>query len=133
MKYTGLILLMTCIFSVKAQTVSNLDTVAKGSSIAKIINRPLFGDSLASSFCIVIRDEVPAHIHEFHSEHVLVLEGEALMTLGKDKFTIRKNDLIFIPKKTEHSVKNTGKVPLKVLSIQSPFFDGRDRVLVTPR
>ena len=133
MKLAGQILLLTCSFSVNAQTVSNLDTTGSRSSFTKILNRSLFGDSLASSFCILIKDEVPAHLHEHHSEHVMVIEGEAMMTLGNNKFVIRKNDLIFIPKKTIHAVKNTGKTPLKVLSIQSPYFDGGDRVFVDPK
>jgi len=54
----------------------------------------------------------------------------ALMKMAGKEFAIKKNDLIFIPKGTVHSVKNTGKDPLRILSVQSPYFDGKDRVMV---
>jgi mannose-6-phosphate isomerase-like protein (cupin superfamily) len=50
------------------------------------------------------------------------------MKLGNATFKISEGDVIFIPLNTFHSVKSTGKVPLKVLSIQSPEFDGSDRI-----
>jgi mannose-6-phosphate isomerase-like protein (cupin superfamily) len=106
------------------------DTIGAHFFSGNIYNKPCFGDSLSSSFCIVIRNEVKAHKHQYHSEHVLVLEGSGQMTLGGKTFDIKKDDLVFIPKNTIHSVRSTGSVPLKVLSIQSPFFDGRDRVFV---
>jgi mannose-6-phosphate isomerase-like protein (cupin superfamily) len=57
-----------------------------------------------------------------------VLEGKAEMTLNDKTFSIKKGDVIFIPKNSFHSVKTTSKIPLKVLSIQAPYFDGKDRV-----
>ena len=89
----------------------------------------LFQDSVdCSSFLILIEKEVKKHKHLSHNEHVYVLEGRGKMFLGDESFSIRKGDLIFIPKNTFHSVKTTSKKPLKVISIQAPFFDGTDRV-----
>jgi mannose-6-phosphate isomerase-like protein (cupin superfamily) len=113
-----------------AQTAFNTDTIGSESKTENIYSRPLFGDSLSSSFCILIKKEVKAHKHLLHSEHVTVLEGEGLMKLEDRAFTIKKGDVIFIPKKSVHSVKTTGRTPLKVLSVQSPFFDGSDRIMV---
>lgn len=93
-------------------------------------NKALFGDSLVNSFCIVIKTEVKAHKHQEHSEHVIVLDGEGMMKLGDKKFEIKKGDVIFIPKNTVHSVKSTGKVPLKVISVQAPLFNGSDRIFI---
>ena len=45
-------------------------------------------------------------------------------------FEIKKGDVVFIPKNTAHAVKSTGKQPLKVLSVQSPNFDGKDRIFI---
>jgi mannose-6-phosphate isomerase-like protein (cupin superfamily) len=50
------------------------------------------------------------------------------MTLGDSIFNIHEGDLIFIPSNTFHAVITTSKKLLKVLSVQSPFFDGRDRI-----
>ena len=52
------------------------------------------------------------------------------MFLDEKEFVVRKGDFVFIPKNTPHSVKVISNVPLKVLSVQAPFFDGKDRVLL---
>ena len=106
------------------------DTIGTQTLSDNIYNKALAGDSLASSFCILIKKEVKAHKHQKHSEHVLVLEGTGLMKLNGKTFEIKKGDLVFIERNQVHSVKNTGPVPLKVLSIQAPRFDGSDRVFV---
>ena len=106
------------------------DTVGSKTISDNLYNRAAFGDSLASSFCILIKKEVKLHKHLNHSEHVMVLEGEGMMRLGEKKFKIKKGDLVFIPKNTIHSVKTTSTYPLKVYSIQSPAFDGKDRIMI---
>ena len=113
-----------------SQTVTNTDTIGESSRAVNIYNKALFGDSLSSSFCIVIKNEVKDHKHQYHSEQVIVLEGEGLMQLNGKSFMVKKNNVIFIPKNAIHSVKCISKMPLKILSIQAPFFDGNDRVFV---
>ena len=51
-------------------------------------------------------------------------------TFEKRAKTKGKGDFVFIPKNTPHSVNVISKVPLKVISVQAPFFDGKDRVLL---
>ena len=133
MRYWILIFLTSAIFSVNSQTVINLDTFSIPAKTENIYNKSLFGDSLVSSFCIIIKNEVKSHKHEFHSEHVLVIDGEGQMHLGDKVFKIKKGDLVFIPKNTVHSVKTTSKQPLKVISIQAPLFDGKDRIIIAEK
>ena len=52
------------------------------------------------------------------------------MNLDDKLFKIKKSDLVFIPKNSVHPVKTTSKQPLKVLGIQAPFFDGKDRIMI---
>ena len=130
MRYYISILFATCFLFGKSQTVINTDTIHNDPKSENIFMKPLFGDSLASSFCIIIPKEVKPHKHPYHSEHLQILEGEGLMKLGDKTFAVKKGDLIFIPKNMVHSVKSTGAVPMKVLSIQAPYFNGDDRVMV---
>jgi hypothetical protein len=95
-----------------------------------LYNKPLFNDSLASSFVILIKKEVKPHKHLQHTENVVVLEGTGQMQLGEKNFEIKKGDVVFIPKNTVHAVRSTGKQPLKILSVQSPNFDGKDRIFI---
>jgi mannose-6-phosphate isomerase-like protein (cupin superfamily) len=105
--------------SIGAKTVSD-----------NIYNKALFSDSLASSFVIIIKKEVKLHKHLQHSEHVVVLEGKGQMTLGSKSFAIKKGDVVFIPKNTFHGVISMDEQPLKVLGVQSPKFDGKDRIFI---
>ncbi|MBA2613891.1 MAG: cupin domain-containing protein [Bacteroidetes bacterium] len=125
-----LIFLISFIYSVNSQTVVNLDTLKLPASTENVYNKLLFNDSLASSFCVIVKNEVKPHKHQYHCEHIYVVEGEGQMKLGDRVFKIKKNDLVFIPKNIIHSVKTTSKQPLKVLSIQAPLFDGKDRVFI---
>lgn len=87
-------------------------------------------DSLASSFIIWVKKEVKLHKHNFHTENVYVIEGSGVMKLGDAEFEIKQGDYIFIPKNTPHRVKVTSEIPLKILSVQSPYFDGKDREML---
>jgi len=120
----GMTLLVT---QAKSQTVANTGTIEPGSTGITVKN--LFSDSLCSSFCIIVKNEIKSHKHLKHSEHVIVESGEGVMKLNDKEFNIKEGDVIYIPKNTVHSVIVKGKKPLKVLSIQSPFFNGDDRVL----
>lgn len=130
MRYCWGILFVICFYSGRSQTVLPTDSIGTQTLSENIYNKQLFGDSLSTSFCIVIKKEVKAHKHHYHSEHVVVVEGEGLMKLNGKSFSIKKGDLVFIPKNAVHSVKRVSKEPLKVLSIQSPRFNGSDRIFV---
>ncbi len=118
------------ITSAKAQNKEVMNTESYEPGNTNITTKNLFSDSLSSSFSIIIKSEVKAHKHLKHSEHVIVESGEGVMRLGEKEFTIKPGDIIFIPKNTVHSVIVKGKKPLKVLSIQSPYFNGEDRVMM---
>ncbi len=130
MRFCVLIFFITLFNSVNSQTVTNLDTLKLPVKTENIYNKALFNDSLASSFCIIIKNSVKPHKHQYHSEHVFVVEGEGEMKLGEKNFKIKKGDLVFIPKNTIHSVRTISKEPLKVISILAPIFDGKDRIII---
>lgn len=114
----------------QAQTWQNADTVTCPKEAENIYVRQLYSDSLSSSYVIFIKKQVKLHKHISHSEHVVVLSGKGDMVLGDKVFPIKKGDVIFISKNTPHSVVTTSKKPLKVISIQSPKFYGKDRVML---
>lgn len=93
----------------------------------------LAGDTLVSSFLIYVNDQVKPHYHAEHSEHVYVLEGRGTMTMDDSVFTVNPGDFIFIPQGTVHSAARISEEPLKVISIQAPFFDGKDRIMSPPK
>jgi mannose-6-phosphate isomerase-like protein (cupin superfamily) len=112
-----------------AQCISTDTLALRGGS--PIRSQAVYSDSACSSFLLEIDREVKAHYHRAHTEHIVVLSGSATMRLGDKRMTVKAGDVIFIPKGTVHAVEVVGEVPLKVLSIQAPFFNGQDRVWVT--
>lgn len=93
-----------------------------------LVVEALYTDAATSSFSIHIRDAVPLHQHEWHTEQIWVLQGKAIMTLGDKTFPIRKGDYVIIPMQMAHAVKVTSRKPLQVISIQAPEFKGEDRI-----
>lgn len=90
--------------------------------------KKIFSDQNATVFIINIKKFVKKHFHESHTETVTIIDGRALMSLNNETFIVKKGDHIIIPPKTPHSVFVKGNKPLKVLSVQSPEFSGKDRI-----
>ena len=129
MKYILSFLLALGTISSFCQNYQSLDSVKAYGDYENIYLRKGYSDSLVSSFVIYIKKEVKEHKHATHSEHVYILDGTGEMTLDKKTFSVKKGDMIFIPKNTFHSLKVTSATPVKVLSVQAPLFDGKDRVM----
>jgi mannose-6-phosphate isomerase-like protein (cupin superfamily) len=128
MKRIVCLILVFLPFFIKAQQFQSLDTIKAPSYYDNIYSKPLASDSLSSSFVIFIKKEVKKHRHVFHTEQVIILEGEGEMLLEDKIIKVKKGDIVFIPKNTLHSLKVTSSSAVKVLSIQSPYFDGKDRI-----
>jgi mannose-6-phosphate isomerase-like protein (cupin superfamily) len=95
-----------------------------------IYSEKIAEDSLQSTFFIAIKKQVLHHYHKEHSECIVVLSGSGEMSMGNQKIKLRGGMQVSIPKNTVHSVFVTSKKPLRVISIQSPMFDGKDRYFV---
>ena len=123
--------LCICLLAAYAQAQVNVspDTLKDNGSGAVQVTKLAY-DSLCSTFCILIPNQVKAHFHAHHTENVVISEGTGIMRLGEREFPVKPGDVIVIPKGTVHSVRSTGTTPLKVISVQSPYFDGKDRVMV---
>ncbi|MDN4165682.1 cupin domain-containing protein [Cytophagales bacterium LB-30] len=111
-----------------AQQFQNLGRVQAPANFENIHVQPLFQDSLSSGFVIFIKKEVKLHLHEHHTESVYILEGYGEMIVENTLLNVKAGDYIFLPKNTPHAVYVKSEIPLKVLSIQSPRFDGSDRI-----
>lgn len=114
----------------KAQNVIAIDTFKVTQVYENVLVKKINSDRNSSTFLILIKKEVKLHKHQVHSETIYVLEGSGEMRLGEKKYQIKKGDVLFIPENTPHSVTVTSDIPLKVLSIQAPEFDGADRILL---
>ncbi len=118
------------LFSVPAfsQNFFDFSSIQPDSEFENVFSKQIYSDSNATSFIIWIKKEVKTHYHATHTEQIVVLEGEALMIIGSEMVQLKPGMMVTIPQKTNHSVQVTSETPLKVLSVQSPLFDGKDRV-----
>ena len=137
LRFIFLLLLLASSAIGKAQlscdsTHRTITTLQPEKEYDNILVKNICNDSLSSSFVIWIKNEVKLHRHDAHTETVYILEGEGRMQLGDAVFNVHPGSLITIPKGTPHAVKVTSATPMKVLSVQSPFYDGKDRIVLQP-
>lgn len=119
--------LLCSTFNSYAQKVQ-IDTLQPDAVYENICSKQLYSDSLTTTFVIWIKHRVPLHKHALHTEQVYVIAGTGTMQLGDQQFNVQAGDHIFIPLGTPHAVQVTSTEPLQVVSIQTPLFDGSDRI-----
>jgi mannose-1-phosphate guanylyltransferase/mannose-6-phosphate isomerase len=56
--------------------------------------------------------------HMQRSEHWVVVEGEAKITVDRDVYFRKANQSIYVPKKGIHRLENSGNIPLKIVEVQ---------------
>ena len=134
MKTLFTFLLILSSFTIWSQTSESLKNYKPTAEFNNIHVLKISEDEHQSSFIIWVKDSVPEHFHSDHTENIVVISGKAIMTLDGVEITIKKGDYINIPEGTKHSVKEIiGHQSLKVLSIQTPLFDGKDRTFTKPK
>ena len=117
-------------FSQEQSLVKNAILLNPEKEFDNVFVQKMYSDSLSSVFCIWIKKEVKLHKHIEHTEQVFVLKGKGKMILKDKEFEIKEGDVVSIPQNTPHKVTVIGDEILKVLSIHSPEFDGKDRVIL---
>lgn len=68
-----------------------------------------------------------SHVHR--SEHWIVVEGCALVTKGKATHTLSENGSIYIPAGEVHRLENAGKLPLRLIEVQTGSYFGEDDIV----
>ena len=130
MKILNLILLMFLLNHSNAQEfVSSTDRIEpKNEDYDNISITKLSTNSDATTFAIWIKKKVKIHKHINHTEHVYIKQGKGKFQLADSLYNVKTGDLIIVPKNTWHGVIVESRNPMKVISIQSPEFFGKDRV-----
>lgn len=66
--------------------------------------------------------------HENRSEHWVVVQGEALVTVDDTETRLRANQEIVIPRKARHRVANPGEQTLVFIEVQCGAYLGEDDI-----
>ncbi|NTV52454.1 MAG: cupin domain-containing protein [Candidatus Firestonebacteria bacterium] len=60
------------------------------------------------------------HTHPFSAEYLMVLEGEAQISVGTESVLAEVNSVVLVLPEEVHAIHNHGSEPLVVLSFMSP-------------
>lgn len=78
---------------------------------------------------IQTRGAVPAHHHADHDELVMILEGKGTFTIEGQNREVAPGDILIIPRGAVHSYVHQGDGVTQVVSVFSPKFDPKDRIM----
>jgi mannose-1-phosphate guanylyltransferase/mannose-6-phosphate isomerase len=72
---------------------------------------------------------VSLRLHHHRAVHWVVVEGTALITCEDKTFLLRENESTFIPLGARHRLENPGKVPLRLVEVQSGAYLSDDDII----
>lgn len=67
--------------------------------------------------------------HHHRSEHWIVVEGTARVTVDEDVRLVTENQSIYIPLGAVHRMENPGKVPMVLIEVQTGIYLGEDDII----
>jgi mannose-1-phosphate guanylyltransferase/mannose-6-phosphate isomerase len=68
-------------------------------------------------------------MHHHRAEHWVVVAGTARVTRGDEVFLLEENQSTYIPIGVRHRIENPGKVPLRIIEVQSGGYLGEDDIV----
>lgn len=129
MRLTTILGLLLIPFLFKSQDiVSSIDQILPDKEFENIHVKKISSDSSSSTFAIWIKQKVKLHKHVYHTENVLIDKGFGEFQINDSIYKVAAGDWIVIPKNTWHGVVVNSKSTMKVISVQSPEYFGKDRV-----
>lgn len=67
--------------------------------------------------------------HHHRSEHWIVVEGTAKVTIDEDVKLVTENQSVYIPLGAVHRMENPGKVPMVLIEVQTGSYLGEDDII----
>ena len=129
MRLTNILCLILIPFLFKSQDiVSSIDQILPDKEFENIHVKKISSDSSSSTFAIWIKQKVKLHKHVYHTENVLIDKGFGEFQINDSIYKVAAGDWIVIPKNTWHGVVVNSKSIMKVISVQSPEYFGKDRI-----
>jgi mannose-1-phosphate guanylyltransferase / mannose-6-phosphate isomerase len=68
-------------------------------------------------------------MHYHRSEHWVVVQGTAKVTIGDKETLVHENESIYVPKSEMHRLENPGKVALELIEVQVGEYVGEDDIV----
>jgi mannose-1-phosphate guanylyltransferase/mannose-6-phosphate isomerase len=67
--------------------------------------------------------------HHHRSEHWIVVQGTARVTVGEEVRLVTENQSIYIPLGSRHRMENPGKLPMVLIEVQTGAYLGEDDIV----
>ena len=67
--------------------------------------------------------------HHHRSEHWIVVQGTAKVTVNEDVRLVTENQSIYVPLGAVHRMENPGKVPMVLIEVQTGVYLGEDDIV----
>lgn len=129
MRFTTILVLILIPFYFKSQEIiASINEIYPDKEFENIHVKKISSDSSSSTFAIWIKQKVKLHKHVYHTENVLIDEGFGEFQINDSIYKVAAGDWIVIPKNTWHGVIVNSKSTMKVISVQSPEYFGKDRI-----
>ena len=129
MRLTTIFILVFIPFMCKSQDIIfSIDEIIPEMEFENIHLKKISSDSSSSTFAIWIKQKVNIHKHVNHTENVLIDKGFGEFQINDSIYKVSAGDWIVIPKNTWHGVIVNSKSTMKVISVQSPEYFGKDRI-----
>ena len=78
--------------------------------------------------CVNPGERLSLQKHKHRAEHWVVVNGVAEIKCGKQSFTLKENESMFIPKGEFHQLINPGREILEIVEVQSGHYLGEDDI-----
>ena len=125
---TILVLTLIPLYFKSQEIITSVNEIYPDKEFENIHVKKISSDSSSSTFAIWIKQKVKLHKHVYHTENVLIDEGFGKFQINDSIYKVTAGDLIIIPKNTWHGVIVNSKSTMKVISVQSPEYFGKDRI-----
>ncbi|MDA7455155.1 mannose-1-phosphate guanylyltransferase/mannose-6-phosphate isomerase [Planktomarina temperata] len=67
--------------------------------------------------------------HQFRSEHWIVVEGDANITIDEEVHTVAEGESVFVPQGAKHRMANSGKTLMVLIEVQIGKYLGEDDII----
>ena len=78
---------------------------------------------------VVPKGKLSLQLHQYRSEHWVVVAGEAAVTNGEETLILTVNQSTYIPKQTKHRLENTTDHELVIIEVQLGSYLGEDDII----
>ena len=75
------------------------------------------------------KERLSLQLHYHRSEHWIVTQGTAKVTIGETEMIVQENESVFVPVATKHRLENPGLIPLEIIEVQNGSYLEEDDIV----